>query len=148
MKSAEKESAGRQPILTLGLAWGDTIGAAASTVNAATVSHSVIVRIRVMEASSIYRRASAGGAPAPRRLAARTTAARSAWGLDEARDLPGLGNAPGLALGEHGTTVDGDRQLAQTAPANLRRHVKGRLELVAEADRLAPQVHSDRAAFD
>src|SRR2546426_7452102 len=75
-------------------------------------------------------------------------AARSAPGLDEARDLAGHGSAPGLALGEYGATVDGHRHLSRAAPANLRRLVKSRLELVGEAARLPPQVHSECAALD
>jgi hypothetical protein len=53
-----------------------------------------------------------------------------------------------LAPRENGPTVDEHGQLSEAAPADLRGHLERRLELVAEAYRLAPQIHSEGAALD
>jgi len=67
--------------------------------------------------------------------------------LNQARDLAGVGEPAGLALGEDGPAVDGDRQLAEAAPADLCGDLL-RLQLVAEAYRLLAEIGSDDAATD
>src|SRR5439155_380895 len=72
----------------------------------------------------------------------------SARRLDEPGDLAGLRHAAGLAPGEDDAAVDRHRELAEAAPADFRRNVQRRLQLVAETHRLPSQVHSDCAALD
>jgi len=53
-----------------------------------------------------------------------------------------------LASRENEASVDEHGQLSEAAPADGRGHMERRLELVAEAYRLSPQIHSKRAALD
>jgi len=53
-----------------------------------------------------------------------------------------------LTLGKDGAAIHRDSQLSEAAPADLRRHVERRLELVTEAHGLTSQVNSDGAALD
>jgi len=53
-----------------------------------------------------------------------------------------------LPAREDGAAVDEHCELSEAAPADPRGHAERRLELFAEAYRLAPQINSERAALD